>query len=457
MLSRISVALLPCIALAENSYSVATGRHFSFLYGDGVANATGSNEYGQLGIGSKVNQTTLQQVDIASVREVAAGAFHSLVLTASGTVYAAGRNHYGQLGVGSTQDGDGSLQQLSLSDVEAVAAGYAHSLFLTNGLVYAAGLNSVGQLGDDSTLMKTRPVLVFNKTEKATRIAAGYDFSYILTDTNTLYGTGQNLGGQLGKWTRRSLKAFDVLAKNVKAMAAGESHGLYIETTGKLYHTGANFDGQLGRGATDGPHDEWEANTMQDADKIAAGGDSSCIAAPLQMMCMGSNRFGQLGLGGTMTYDSPTAVSEVSAVGGVNGMALADTHSFFIDHDRVMVTGSNSHGELGDGSTTRTNMPKPIFNFDNGVRPTESPTPRPTSAPTPAPTQPPTPAPPPVVTPTREPAADGEQQPWPWEMLILGAVVGLGVVLLLVSCGGSADEGQAADAPPGDSEMVAPA
>merc|ERR1719491_1625193 len=100
------------------------------------------------------------------------------------------------------------------------------------------------------------------------------------------------------------------------------------------------------------------------------------------MMCMGSNRFGQLGLGETTTYASPTTVAAVTAVGGVNGMALADTHSFFIDHDRVMVTGSNSHGELGDGSTTPTNMPKQIFNFDNGVRPTEAPTPRPAPGPT---------------------------------------------------------------------------
>ena len=69
----------------------------------GALLACGSNNYGQLGDGTTINQLTPVQVK-TGVQSVAAGENHSLILMADGTLFACGNNSYGQLGNGTTDD-----------------------------------------------------------------------------------------------------------------------------------------------------------------------------------------------------------------------------------------------------------------------------------------------------------------------------------------------------------------
>ena len=78
---------------------------------------------------------------------------HSLVLHKDGSAWATGRNNYGQLGDGS-KDSTETFVKVVSGGVQFVAAGGRHSLLLKDGSVWATGYNKYGQLGDGSTISR---------------------------------------------------------------------------------------------------------------------------------------------------------------------------------------------------------------------------------------------------------------------------------------------------------------
>ena len=65
--------------------------------------ASGTNDYGQLGNGGTTYSTVPEKVvdlDDVIVADIAAGGWHSLVLSVEGEVHIWGRGEYGRLGLG---------------------------------------------------------------------------------------------------------------------------------------------------------------------------------------------------------------------------------------------------------------------------------------------------------------------------------------------------------------------
>ena len=81
----------------------------------------------------------------------AAGAWHTVVWTAAGEVFACGDNSMGQLGHGQARPHLSGLVRVALppgTSVREVAAGGHHNLLLTKeGALYGWGSNAQGQLG----------------------------------------------------------------------------------------------------------------------------------------------------------------------------------------------------------------------------------------------------------------------------------------------------------------------
>jgi alpha-tubulin suppressor-like RCC1 family protein len=203
---------------------------------------------------------------------VAVGGQHGLMLRQDGTVFAWGSNDRGQLGIGSV---DAAFHAFvtsveGLRNVVAIAAGSAHSVaLLADGTVWAWGANDLGQLGDGTTIDRDYPLPVKRSglpiLAKAIAAYGGGDHTLALAPDGTVWAWGWNYTGQIGdgsltnqtevvqtQWhhapgTHRPISG-------VKAVAAGRYHSLALFAHGHVFGWGLNDDGQLGDGGTDPLH-----------------------------------------------------------------------------------------------------------------------------------------------------------------------------------------------------------
>ncbi len=157
------------IISVSTSYS-----HSLALRSDGKVYAWGSNEYGQLGLGStstfddliskfpNVNIKSLKYFystkctnipilipNLENVVQIAVGAHYSLVLTSDRQVYSFGRNVKGQLGLPTLETNIPVPTCIpDINNIVQISTRQSHSLLLTEmGQVYGYGSNSYGQLG----------------------------------------------------------------------------------------------------------------------------------------------------------------------------------------------------------------------------------------------------------------------------------------------------------------------
>ncbi|MEU7023833.1 Ig-like domain repeat protein [Streptomyces sp. NPDC046203] len=189
------------IAASEN------GSESMALASDGRVFTWGSNNYGQLGIGTVdfIRHTLPEEVHLpAGTRATAIsyGGIHGLALTDDNRLLAWGSNEYGQLGNGTT-DSDPTPGYVDLpagTDIAAIAAGGEHSMALTaDGGVLVWGNGSFGNLGVGTSTNRLTPVpMHLPPGTRATAITASRYHSVVLTSDGSVYSTGFNTAGQLG-------------------------------------------------------------------------------------------------------------------------------------------------------------------------------------------------------------------------------------------------------------------
>ncbi|MBK7791213.1 MAG: Ig-like domain repeat protein [Betaproteobacteria bacterium] len=211
----------------------------------------GNNASGQLGNFTQTSSAVPVRVTVlgSNVLSIAAGADHSCAVGGSGTVGCWGSNAFGQLGTGDKVD-RGSPPPGGIGTGVAVVAGDAHSCSLTsNGGVKCWGSNSHGQLGDDSTTERLVPVDVVGLATGVTAIAAGGSHTCALTSSGGVKCWGRNADAQLGdNSTIQRLTPVDVvgLDSGVTAIAAGLNHSCALTALGEARCWGNNANGQLG-------------------------------------------------------------------------------------------------------------------------------------------------------------------------------------------------------------------
>merc|ERR1711879_236267 len=165
--------------------------------------------------------------------KVAAGGSHSLVLSKEGRVLSFGQNSYGQLGLGHFSC---TIMSPAQVHVEAAAveieAGAHHSLVLTNdGRVYSFGLAQHGQLGHGNDLRDNpEPTLIRSlERERIVDVAAGNNFSLVLSAEGTVFSFGCGKNGRLGKGDESNATQPTVVfaaGHTASAISAGYSHSL---------------------------------------------------------------------------------------------------------------------------------------------------------------------------------------------------------------------------------------
>jgi alpha-tubulin suppressor-like RCC1 family protein len=239
--------------------AIAAGQaHSVALLSDGTLTAWGLNSSGQLGTGTTTTATLPVEVlangALASktVVGIAAGSGHTLALTADGRVYSWGSNQYGQLGIGSSFPSSSNSPVAVLGSgliegkaVVAISAGTSHSMAVTSdGKVYVWGAGSSGQLGTGATSNSYAPVAVSTAGVLAGKsivaIAAGGGHSLALDSNGLGYAWGSNSSGQLGhnsavigSFSPVSLSMLGAVgSRPLTVIAAGGSHSLAIAARG---------------------------------------------------------------------------------------------------------------------------------------------------------------------------------------------------------------------------------
>jgi len=290
---------LPTIDVGNDVRTIAVGSdHSCVLLKVGVVKCWGRNNYGQLGLGSTTNQTSAKlskSVNLGlgkTATAISAGGEHTCVILDDGTVKCWGRNNYGQLGLGDkmnrgsvTGQTVASLPTVNLGPsrtAKAIAAGTHHTCaLLDNDTLKCWGYNAFGQLGLGNTQSRgdevyemgaSLPSVSLGTGRKAKSIAAGGYHTCAILDDNTLKCWGNNAFGQLGLGNTQNygdkmspaLPSVSLgMGRSAKAIAAGGYHTCSILDNWTLKCWGENDKGQLGLGSTASQGDN--PNEMGDA------------------------------------------------------------------------------------------------------------------------------------------------------------------------------------------------
>ena len=184
------------------------------------------------------------------VKALSCGREHIALLADDLSVYTWGNGESGALGLSSTESYS-TPQKISLSSdfhVSSVVCGGWHTLILARYLagknfLLATGRNSEGQLGTGRLNRELFPVKV-EIQEEIKDLKAGNNFSMILSESKSVYMSGDNRFGQLGIGHKRNIFTFErVPIDNVDKIACG-NHSAAI-SNGRLYVWGTCSFGEF--------------------------------------------------------------------------------------------------------------------------------------------------------------------------------------------------------------------
>ncbi|KAJ6228135.1 hypothetical protein M0813_08959 [Anaeramoeba flamelloides] len=178
--------------LFVNSVMMGCASGYYLCNGDQLY-VSGSNAQGRLGIGQNSGRVPMPVYVQDKVTKIFAGNHsYGFFFTTSepDLLYACGSNNYGQLGVGSTVDQKTAtaVQNFKGSEILTLSSGSYHSILITNeGQTFGCGSKETNGLGVRKTIFTLIPQL---KEKKAVQMSTGLSRTLVLTDQNELYGWG---------------------------------------------------------------------------------------------------------------------------------------------------------------------------------------------------------------------------------------------------------------------------
>ncbi len=265
--------------------------------------------------------------------------------------------------------------QVAVTGAKMVTGGGGHSCLVTgSGGAQCWGDNSSGQLGDGSTIDRLIATDVSGLASGVATIATGSEHSCAVTTLGALKCWGDNTYGQLGNGSGGSANnsaipvAVSGLGSGVKAVALGVTHSCALTTAGGVKCWGYNYYGQLGDDTITShlvPADV--TNLTSGVAAITAGNGYSCaLTTAGGVKCWGFNANGQLG-DGTTTFNRTLAVDVSGLASGVTAIAAGDSQTCAVVSDGAKCWGSNSSGQLGDGTQNNSAVPVDVSGLTSGV------------------------------------------------------------------------------------------
>lgn len=328
---------------AKSEDRIAAGfNHSVVVREDGTVWTWGKNDKGQLGNGTKINSPIPIQVKgLENVIAVSTEHNMTLALKEDGTVWAWGNIAY-------NNDSSTPIQIRELNNIVSISAGIFHSLALKDdGTVWAWGYGSNGALGNGTNKSSDIPVKVEGLKE-VSKIEAGNKYSLAILENGTVWAWGLNDDYQLGNGLNNDNSNIPIQVKgltDIVSISAGDNYALALKSDGSVFMWGknsnSNMEEVLGTGTITIQKYIYKAPT-----KINGISNVSAISAKdlsIFVVIDGKYYYGQY-----PPVHTVTNLENIIALSKGSGHTLALT-----DDGSLWSWGSNSYGQLGDGTHNR--------------------------------------------------------------------------------------------------------
>ena len=296
--------------------------HTCALTTAGKAYCWGAGKDGELGSGpNSVFQSAPTAVSSTQTFvSITAGAQHSCALTTAGVAYCWGSNQSGQLGIGSDVTTGQYIPVLvsgSRTYVELRAGGDNTCGRTSAGALYCWGFGQYGSLGNGTTTNRIAPTLVSGTTLFA-EVSVGGTTTCARSTAGTPYCWGLNSNGTLGLGAGSDSTGNRFVPTLVSGghafdrIVTGSSHSCgLVSASGAAFCWGENYAGEIGDGTTQYRNAPLRINSFAFQDITVGGGGPvsdpgtegfsvyghTCGIADGALYCWGDNSRGQLGNG----------------------------------------------------------------------------------------------------------------------------------------------------------------
>ncbi len=241
--------------------------------------------------------------------------------------------------------------------IKNINLGWSHSAALSsNGQVFTWGFNKSGQLGDGTEINKNIPIDItqnfkLKKGEKIFSLNLGSVNSSAITSTGRVFMWGSNSFGQLGDGTEINKNIPIDITQNFKlkkdekiiSLSLGCNHSSALSSTGRVFMWGSNVNGTLGIGIIS---NKFNVINLPEFDDFIIE-----EALNTHNKILGTKYYSNVPIDITQNFKLKKDEKIISlSLGFFHSSALSST-------GRVFMWGSNSCGELGDGTEIGKNLP----------------------------------------------------------------------------------------------------
>jgi alpha-tubulin suppressor-like RCC1 family protein len=351
----------------------------------GATYCWGAGSSGQLGNNATAQSTTAVAVTATGVLsgvavvQISAGGAQMCALGGTGGAFCWGLNSSGQVGNPVTGTNFAVPVAVLAQQAVTIAAGQNHSCEIRGGDAYCWGDNSAGELGNGTTINSTVPVAVYTGGVLAgvtlTQIAAGTTYTCALSSTGIPYCWGLGTSGQLGN-TPTGSSSVPVAVTMSGALAgltlteitAGTADTCALSSAGAAYCWGLGTSGQLGNSASGNstvPVAVTTSGVLSGASliQVSAGTADACaLSSAGSAYCWGLNTNGQLGNNSTTLSNVPVAVTAASGT-ALSGQTVTqiDTGTSYacalVGTGAVYCWGLGTSGQLGNSAILSSSVP----------------------------------------------------------------------------------------------------
>ncbi len=299
------------------------------------------------------------------------GTGSSYSIRSDGGLDALGRNGSGELGIGRiTGDATAPQRVLNASGIVAVAAGqFVAYAVRQDGAVLGWGSDYSGSISGEPRFSQTLPrTVALPAGITVSRIGAGARSSYVVASDGSVYGWGENFYSNLGLANVTEISTVTPLPiTGVTEIDGGVSWTVAVKKDGTVWRNSGPYIPQFGQvpgfAQEPGISNARRVAVPKHLDNYGAGADMAFVldgAGTLHGFGYDANRLGILGVDLPLgTYRSAAPIPGIPRP-VADFSALYRHVAVVLDDGTVWTWGSNSDGQLGDGTTTTRTQPRQV-------------------------------------------------------------------------------------------------